>query len=156
MKRLTLIIISILLLCSCSTERMLDRRIKRVEKFAMTTGQTINDTIVAIDTVEIVVPEYHTSVLTEFHTDTIVEVVNNDRVSVKYLYDDASNTIEHTVEIKEVIKEVIVEIPVEVERIVVQENKWPSPMWMLLLIIFPVIWIKRNFFRDFPWRARRY
>ena len=82
-----------------------------------------------------------------------MEVINDEKVVVEYIYDTKSNTIEHTVFVKgdTIVKEVIKEV--EVEKIVVTENKWPSPWWLILILLIPILWkwFKKLVIKFYAW-----
>ena len=125
---------------SCSSERRLERKWERLERFAEKTDQTLIDTIQVeiIDTV--ITEELLRDTITKLvYNDTTI-VINDERVSVKYVYDTLTEDIYHEVLVKAdtIIKTIRVDVPVD--RVVITENKKSLPWWTWFLAI-AVIWI---------------
>ena len=97
-----LIIILTVLIVSCSPSKRINRIVKKHPELL------VSDTIKVIDTVIIESVQYDTT--TKFIEHKTVEVINNERVNLKYRYDTITNEIHHYVECKgdTIIKEVLV------------------------------------------------
>jgi aspartate carbamoyltransferase regulatory subunit len=111
---------------SCNAEKRLNRLVKN------------NPELVTIDTVKIVdtviIPSYSIDTVTRIEFHDTVNVINNERVLLKYFYDTLRQEIWHEVECKE--DTIIHTIPVPVERIkAVTSNKIPFYYWLLLVAL---------------------
>ena len=139
------ILILVFLACiafGCSPQKRLNRKVDRVEKYALKHGLVIKDSVIIHDT--LVVNNYThdtTSVFTR-HDSTIV--INNDKVYLKYFYDTLRQEIYHEIECKgdTIIREIVV--PVDKIKVIDKDNRY---IWIviLLLITLIVIVLRKNY-----------
>lgn len=97
-----LIPILLIILASCSPSKRINRIVKKHPELL------VSDTIRVVDTV--IIDSYIHDTTTKFIEHKTVEVINNERVNLKYRYDTITNEIHHYVECKgdTLIREVLV------------------------------------------------
>jgi uncharacterized membrane protein len=125
-----LIIILALFAISCSPSKRINRIVKKHPELL------VKDTIKVIDTV--VIESVHYDTTTKFLEHKTVEVINNERVNLKYRYDTITNEIHHYVECKgdTIIREI--QVPYEkIQPVTVKKNNWIT--WLMLLLILLVV-----------------
>lgn len=135
-----LIILLSIVTISCSPSRRINRIVKNHPELL------VNDTIKVIDTVFIPSVKYDTT--TKFIEHKTVEVINNERVSLKYRYDTITNEIHHYVECKgdTIIREVLV--PFKQIQPVTMAKSMKFGIWLVILafitfFVFAVIKLLR-------------
>lgn len=134
------------LLISCSPQNRLNRKVKRVEKFANKHGLVIKDTIKVVDTV--LIDNYiHDTTSTIILHDSVT-VVNNEKVVLRYFYDTLRQEIYHEIECKgdTIIREVVV--PVDKIKVIDKDNRY---MIILIIIVigFMAYVLRRNYTNKF-------
>jgi hypothetical protein len=126
-----LIIILALFAISCSPSKRINRIVKKHPELL------VKDTIKVIDTV--IIQSVHYDTTTKFLEHKTVEVINNERVNLKYRYDTITNEIHHYVECKgdTIIKEI--QVPFEkIQPITVKKNNWIT--WLIVgLVLFLIM-----------------
>ena len=128
---------------SCSPQRRLNRKFKRLEQFAQKHELTTTDTITIIEVDTFFVPpaRYDTTSKIIFNDTTIV--INNEHAVVKYYYDTITNNIHHHLYEKPqtIIQKDTVRVPVD--RVVIKKDptikrvfKTLSSLIWLLIALF--------------------
>lgn len=129
----------LVVLAGCTPEKKLQRAHRKIEKLTIRFPQLLQkDTLV--DTVQVITPTVTTDTLFHYDTDTVV--VNNDRLTIKYI--KVGDTIKLQGECKGDTVYQRVEIPIE--RIVVQKQSlfdqfkkginWLLVIAFLLLLLY--------------------
>jgi hypothetical protein len=114
--------IILILLISCSPQKRLNRLVKNHPHLIE------NDTIIVHDT--IIIPSITHDTTTIFVPNKTVEVINNERVRLHYIYDTITNTITHDVECKEVVINREIAVPVEKYKLT-NDLSWIK--WLVIL-----------------------
>ena len=125
-----LIIILSILTISCSPQKRINRIVKKHPELL------VKDTIKVIDTIFIQSIHYDTT--TKFIEHKTVEVINNDKVRLKYYFDTITKEINHYVECKG--DTIIREIQVPYEKINVTTRKgfvWFD--WLLVGVLISLL-----------------
>ncbi len=129
------ILISILILISCTPQRRLNNLLDRHPHLKVNTL----DTLILHDSVIVENYRIDTTRLIEYHDSTII--INNEKVIAKYIFDTITNEIHHIIECKGDTIRIIKEIPFEVEKIkYVKENRpYKNYLNIGIIIVFLLI-----------------
>jgi hypothetical protein len=128
------ILFLVILLCSCSAQQRLNRKVNRAEKFANKHSLIIQDTITVRDTI---VTE-RTTVDTVFKESTFLErlhdtiIIKENNLTIRQYYHNNSDTIRIEGECDSIL--IPYEVQVPVDKIKVVEGKNNVPWWMWLII----------------------
>lgn len=128
---------------SCiNPQRVLNRRIDRIEQYSRKHNLTTSDTITVRDTVTITVPEIHTDTILEKQKIGDTVYIEKDRLKIKYVQLEGEKVYIEG-ECEEVIIEKAVEIKVPVEKIKYVKNPfkpWWVWLWLLAIPLIPAIY----------------
>lgn len=143
MIRWIIILLSVLfLVSSCSTQKKLNRKIERAEKFAKKHDLLIVDTVTVEytihDTIQVITERLTVDTvfnMLEVHDTLIIE---RDKLRIKYYYDTVTNqvyldaVVEHDTIYQPYEKTIYVDVPCEKIMHVTKDN---SPVWLWIIII---------------------
>ena len=120
-----LIIILAVLTISCSPSKRINRIVKKHPELL------VSDTIKVIDT--LVIDSYIHDTTTKFIEHKTVEVINNERVNLKYRYDTITNEIHHYVECKgdTIIREI--QVPYKQIQPVTMAKSMKFGIWIVII-----------------------
>lgn len=125
----------IVVMCSCSPQKKLQRLVKKHPELMQ------KDTMIVEvrDTIYIESTSFDT-ITQLFHSDTI-QVIDNSTLTLKYFYDTITKNIYHDVLIKNDTIYYETQIPVEVERVVIQELSWweKNNQWVIFLVVLFIL-----------------
>lgn len=146
-KYLIVAILTIATFSSCSVQKRLNRKQKKVEQFARKHGLTTIDTIHIIDTITVTTPYVKHDTIFKQSTVRDTLIIRKEESTVKYYYDHTTDSVYIEAECDSVPQDTIINISRPVEKITITEKEdfdWWKTLNILILLAIGYIILSRK------------